>query len=152
MPMSTTDPIATHPWNCRWDDLPAQSRLEKRPRALLRYGRQLRLLFLLWCGLLVFAPSAYSQTVQQEPLPGPDSHETGQGTHGHLFGEWDGERARLQKRGVNFDFQYVSDSLWNIKSEQKERLAVWNRFRGTVDIDFGALKGWQGLYFHATAL
>jgi porin len=53
---------------------------------------------------------------------------------------------------VKFDFQYISDSLWNIKSEQKERLASWNRFRGTVDIDFSALIGKPGLYFHATAL
>ena len=53
---------------------------------------------------------------------------------------------------MNFDFQYVSDSLWNLKSEQKERFASWNRFRWTVDIDFGALTGQQGFYFHATAL
>ncbi|MGB2636456.1 MAG: carbohydrate porin [Candidatus Acidiferrum sp.] len=53
---------------------------------------------------------------------------------------------------MNFDFQYVSDSLWNIESVQKERFASWNRFRWTVDIDFGALTGQQGLYFHATAL
>jgi porin len=116
------------------------------------YGRQLRCLFLLWTGLYAFAFPAHSQTWQQEPLPGPDSHETGQGPHGHLFGDWGGERTRLEKRGVNFDFQYVSDSLWNLKSEQKERLAMWNRVRGTVDIDFGVLSGHQGLYFHATAL
>ena len=53
---------------------------------------------------------------------------------------------------MNFDFQYVSDSLWNLKSEQKERFASWNRFRGTVDIDLGELTGHQGWYFHATAL
>src|SRR6266481_4534132 len=116
------------------------------------YGRQLHFLFLLWSGLWAFAVPVYSQTAQEEPLPGPDSHETGQGPHGHLFGDWGGERTRLQKRGVNFDFQYVSDSLWNLKSEQKERFASWNRFRGTVDIDFGTLIGQQGLYFHATAL
>ena len=61
-------------------------------------------------------------------------------------------RARLQDHGVSFDFQYVSDSLWNLKSEQKERFASWNRFRGMVDIDFGALAGQHELYFHATAL
>ncbi len=116
------------------------------------YGQQMRFLFLLWSGLCVFAFPAHSQTAQHEPLPGPDSHETGQGPHGHLFGDWGGERTRLQERGVKFDFQYVSDSLWNVKSEQKERFASWNRFRGTVDIDFGALTGQQGLYFHATAL
>jgi predicted permease len=53
---------------------------------------------------------------------------------------------------VTFDFQYVSDSLWNLKSVQPERFASWNRFRGTVDVDFGTLIGQNGLYFHATAL
>jgi porin len=103
-------------------------------------------------GMSIFGPPAYSQTQQGETLSGPDSHETGLGPHGHLFGDWGGERSRLLERGVNFDLQYISDSLWNIKSVQKERLASWNRVRGTVDIDFGALVHQQGLYFHATAL
>ena len=116
------------------------------------YGRPLRFLFLVLSGFYLFPFPAHPQTAQHEPVPGPDSHETGQGPHGHLFGNWGGERTRLEKRGVSFDFQYVSDSLWNLKSEKKERFASWNRFRGTVDIDFGALTGQQGLYFHATAL
>jgi porin len=111
-----------------------------------------KLAFIAWVALGVFAARTYAQTSQEETLSGPDSHETGQGPHGHLFGGWDGERTRLLERGVSFDFQYVSDSLWNIKSVQPERLASWNRFRGTVDIDFGKLIGQQGLYFHATAL
>jgi porin len=116
------------------------------------YRRQCRFLLSLPLSVCLFAFPVRSQTAQQEPLPGPDSHETGQGPHGHLFGDWGGERTRLEKRGVNFDFQYVSDSLWNLKSVQPERFASWNRFRGTVDIDFGELIGQQGLYFHATAL
>jgi carbohydrate-selective porin OprB len=68
------------------------------------------------------------------------------------LGDWGGVRSRLAERGVQFDFQYISDSLWNLKSKQKERLASWNRFRGTVDIDLGTLVGQHGLYFHATAL
>src|SRR5258705_9334064 len=121
-------------------------------KSFCSYGFKLRSLFLSWCGLYVFAFTVRSQILQEETLSGPDSHETGQGPHGHLFGTWGGERTRLLERGVRFDFQYVSDSLWNLKSEQKERFASWNRFRGTVDIDFGALTGQQGLYFHATAL
>jgi porin len=115
-------------------------------------SQQWRLLFSWGLSVCLFAFPVRSQTPQEEPLPGPDSHETGQGPHGHLFGDWGGERTRLLERGVRFDFQYVSDSLWNIKSEQQERFASWNRFRGTVDIDFGALIGQKGLYFHATGL
>jgi carbohydrate-selective porin OprB len=103
-------------------------------------------------GLCISVTSAHSQDAIGETLTGPDSHETGQGPHGHLFGDWGGERSRLSEQGINFDFQYISDSLWNVKSEQKERLASWNRFRGTVDIDLGRLIHQQGLYFHATAL
>jgi porin len=111
-----------------------------------------KLVFLAWAALCVFADSAYCQTGLGETLSGPDSHETGQGPHGYLLGDWNGMRTRLLERGVRFDLQYRSDSLWNIKSEQKERFASWNRFRGTVDIDLGALVGQHGLYFHATAL
>lgn len=102
--------------------------------------------------LCILACRCYCQDAQGETLSGPDTHETGQGPHGHLFGDWGGERSRLLEHGVRFDFQYSSDSLWNLKSEQPERFASWNRFRWTVDIDLGALTGQHGLYFHATAL
>jgi porin len=102
-------------------------------------------------GIWILAAPAHSQMVD-ETLSGPDSHETGQGPQGHLFGDWGGVRSDLSERGVQFDFQYISDFLWNLKSAQKERLASWNRVRGTVDIDLGALTGQHGLYFHATAL
>jgi porin len=103
------------------------------------------------CPFCVVSP-AYVQAPQEEPLPGPDSHETGDRSHGHLLGEWGGARTRLLERGVKFDLHFVSDSLANVKSQQPPRFASWNRFRGTVDIDFGALTGVQDLYFHITGL
>ena len=45
--------------------------------------------------LFIFAPPAFSQSPLEETLSGTDSHETGQGPHGHLFGDWEGERSRL---------------------------------------------------------
>jgi porin len=112
----------------------------------------LRIACLLWCAQCLLALPGYAQSEMEETLGGPDSHEAGQGPHSHLFGDWDGERSRLLERGVRFDFQYVSDSLWNVESVQPERFASWNRFRWTVDIDFGTLTGHYGLYSHATAL
>ena len=114
--------------------------------------QMLRSACLLASALCLFAVRGSAQNQMDETLGGPDSHETGQGPHGHLFGDWGGERSRLLDRGVRFDFQYVSDSLWNLVSVQPERFASWNRFRWTVDIDFGTLTGHHGLYFHATAL
>ena len=115
-------------------------------------GRYWCALCFVWAALGVLSVSAFGQDTQGATLSGPDSHETGEGPHGHLLGDWGGERSKLLERGVRFDFQYISDSLWNLKSEQKGRFASWNRFRGTVDIDLGALVGRHGLYFHATAL
>ncbi len=86
----------------------------------------------------MFAFPAYSQTAQQEPLPGPDTHEPGQGPHGHRFGDWGGDRARLLKRGVSFDFQRFPPE----SQERAERRGL--QLRGTLDIDFGALPGEQG--------
>src|SRR5260370_26533427 len=97
------------------------------------YSRQLPFLFFLSSVLYVFALPAYSQTAQEETLSGPDSHETGHGPHGHLLGDWDGKRTGLEEKGVNFDLQHISDSFWNIKSEQKNRLLIWRRVPCTTD-------------------
>jgi carbohydrate-selective porin OprB len=116
--------------------------------------RMLRMRFAFLTGFLILVVAAPSlcQTQQEETLSGPDTHEIPQRPHGHLFGEWGGERTRLLNRGVRFDFQYITDTLWNVKSPQKERVASFNRVRGTIDIDFGALSEMPGLYFHATAV
>ena len=96
------------------------------------YARMLRMALLACSGFCTLVVPAFLQGQRpEETLSGPDSHETGQGPHGHLFGEWGGERTRLEQRGVRFDFQYVSDSLANIESEKPKRFASWNRFRWT---------------------
>ena len=118
------------------------------------YGRRLRFTFL-WCAslcLCLCAVPVYSQILQEETLAGADAHETAENTKGYLFGEWGGVRTRLLERGVKLDLHSISDSLWNIKSQQNERFASYNRVRGTVDIDLGKLVHQQGWSFHATAV
>ena len=113
---------------------------------------QMRFIFFIGCLILIVATSLHSQTEHEETLSGPDSHETSPRQQRHLFGDWGGERTRLMERGIRFDLQYISDTLWNVKSVQKERAASFNRVRGTIDIDFGSLSDQPGLYFHATAV
>jgi porin len=102
----------------------------------------------LCCGRI----TAFSQGTKKETLGGPDSREIGQGPHGRLLGDWGGNRFRLEEKGVDFDLQYISDFLWNVKSEQAERRASFDRVRGTIDVDFGRHWHRRGLYFHATGL
>jgi porin len=109
-------------------------------------------LIIMWAASLALADDAGTQTSIGETLSGPDSHETGQGPHGHLLGDWGGVRPDLFERGVRFDFQYISDNLANIEGDRNDRFVSWDRVRGTVDIDFDKLMGWSGWYFHATAL
>jgi porin len=118
----------------------------------VRRGTASRLVLSVLTALGVLEGRAYSQSGIGETLSGPDSHEVRQGPQGHLLRDWDGLRTRLLERGVRFDFQYISDTLWGFNSQQKPQFASWNRFRATVDIDFGALAGQDGLYFHATGL
>ena len=85
-------------------------------------------------------------------LSGPDTHEQAPQDRGHLFGDWERGRERLLERGIDLDLQYLSDSLWNLRSPQKERFASWNRVRGTVNLDLGRLTGAPGFTFHITGL
>jgi porin len=116
------------------------------------YLRRFSLLGLLACSFAVLTPPVCCQAPDGRSLPGPDAHDSPQGLNGHLTGEWGGARSSLKERGVDFDFEYISDSLWNVKSDRAEHLASWNRGRGTVDIDLATLVHLPGLYFHATAL
>jgi carbohydrate-selective porin OprB len=117
-----------------------------------RRGTAARLVLLVVIGLCVFGSPANSQTGGGETLSCPGNYDIRVGSQAHLLGDWCGERTRLEQRGVRFDFQYVRDTLWGFKSQQNSQFASWNRFRATVDIDFGKLAGQDGLYFHATGL
>jgi carbohydrate-selective porin OprB len=99
----------------------------------------------MWAASLALADDAGTQTSIGETLSGPDSHETGQGPHGHLLGDWGGVRPDLFERGVRFDFQYISDNLANIEGDRNDRFVSWDRVRGTVDIDFDKLMGPDGI-------
>ena len=102
--------------------------------------------------MCLFGSSAYSQTGGDKTPSCPGNYALPSASQPHLLGDWCGERTRLEQRGVQFDFYYVSDNLWGSKNQQNTQFASWNRFRATVDIDFGRLSGQDGWYFHATAL
>jgi porin len=110
-----------------------------------------RLVTTVWAAFLTLAAHIYPQT-HEETLSGPDAHEKPLAERGYLFGNWGGVRSALLERGVSFDLQYISDNLANVVSDRDDRFVAWNRFRGTVDVDFGPLINAPDWYFHATAV
>src|SRR5215813_6648886 len=99
----------------------------------------------------VSAAHVYPQT-NEETLSGPDSHEEPLADRSYLLGNWGGLRSDLVARGISLDLQYVSDNLANVAGDKDARFVAWNRFRGTIDIDFGPLINAPDWYFHATAV
>jgi porin len=71
--------------------------------------------------------------------------------HKYLLGDWNGQRSRLEERGVTFDFYYTDDALANPYGGRADA-ALWGRIRGSADVDFSKFTRWQGLTLHATGL
>jgi porin len=69
----------------------------------------------------------------------------------YLLGDWKGERAILEDKGVTFDFYYMADALANPYGGPEDA-GLWGRIRGTADVDFSKFTSWQGLTFHITGL
>ena len=65
----------------------------------------------------------------------------------YLFGDWGGQRTRLENAGVVLNLFYVNDLLMDTHD-----LANWSRVRGTLDIDFGKAELVSGLKFHIAAM
>jgi carbohydrate-selective porin OprB len=65
-----------------------------------------------------------------------------------MLGGWAGERNRLAKLGLTFNFVSVNDFLVDQKGDD----ANWGRVRGTADFDFGKAELVRGLKLHITGL
>jgi porin len=92
----------------------------------------------LLCCLL---PASHAQTADD---PEPQSWTRSP----YMFGDWGGERTRLENSGVAFQFFSVNDTLLDTSGDATN----WSRVRGTLDIDFGKAELVRGLKFHITAL
>lgn len=131
---------------------------EKRLAACLTGGITVtsKWLAMAFSGLLFLTCSsqrAFTQTDSQTTSPSPASASPPPPQpRQYALGDWAGERTRLANKGVTFDFFYVADLLSNPAGGLRQDNTGWGRARGTIDIDFAKLTGWQGLTFHATGV
>ena len=122
--------------------------ISSSPRHTLCYLRRLRFTFILVLFLISTVP-AWAQNA----LPGdPPASSAGLLSRNYLLGDWGGLRSRLEEKGITFDLFYITDLQANPSGGLEQTRAGWERFRGTVDINFDRMISWQGLSFHATGL
>ena len=94
--------------------------------------------------LLCMTPNIRAQTTSDTATVPPPRQ--------YLFGDWGVERTAMANKGVTFDFFYVADLQANPVGGLTQTQVGWGRIRGTMDVDFGKLKGWNGFSFHVTGL
>jgi porin len=126
---------------------------------LAKFGAQRQHILLCFILLLLLGTSAQAQNAQPSednastPSLSPEllsRHELL--SRPYLLGDWGGERSALAEKGITFDFFYITDMQANPSGGIQQSYAGWERFRGSVHIDFDKMIQWQGLSFHATGL
>lgn len=77
------------------------------------------------------------------------AHAADASTTPHLFGDWNGERPRLEAKGITFDLGYDSQVAHNFSggTDELTRYADQWRFGATLDLD--KLWNWKGASFKA---
>ena len=65
----------------------------------------------------------------------------------YMLGDWGGERTKLEKEGVSFDFNDIGDFLTDVSGSQTHHATYFGRFRASTDIDFNKLAGFDGEFF-----
>jgi len=67
-----------------------------------------------------------------------------------MFGDWGGERTRLEQEGVTFDFNNIGDFQSDVSGSQTHHADYFGRFRASADVDFSKLDDFDGeLFFSA---
>lgn len=128
-------------------------------QCLAKFGAQRQHILSCFILLLLLGTSALAQNAQPSednasiPSPSPEllsRHELL--SRAYFLGDWGGERSALAEKGITFDFFYITDLQANPSGGIQQSYAGWERFRGSVHIDFDKMIQWQGLSFHATGL
>ena len=91
--------------------------------------------------------AATTTTDNKEIVPAVGKSEPSFWDQQYLLGDWGGERTRLEKEGVTFDFNNIADFLTDATGSQEHHLTYFGRFRFTTDIDFNKLSGFDGELF-----
>ncbi len=71
---------------------------------------------------------------------------------GHLFGDWGGLREYLDSKGIDYDFNYNTETVGNVSGGTHQGFTYTHVIGAGVDIDLGKLVGLQGMSFHTLVI
>jgi porin len=121
--------------------------LHPQPRSGLRLIHFVPAIFL---GALIAAPARAGTEEITPPAVGqpPVSQQTkGFWDQEYMLGDWGGERSRLEKEGVKFDFNDIGDFLTDVTGSQPHHLTYFGRFRASMDLDFNKIANIDSEFF-----
>ncbi|MEG3086878.1 carbohydrate porin [Sphingomonas sp. PB4P5] len=113
----------------------------------------MRALTVIWISALepslvlpAFAQSGPAARMEERPI----HHQHGMDASGNLLGELGGLRPRLREEGVDLAAGYVSESAWNVRGGERERVRETGQFAVSATIDTEKIAGLAGGTFRAT--
>jgi porin len=98
----------------------------------------------------LFIPSSLNScasTDDKEITPTVEKAQPSFWNQQYMLGDWGGERTKLEKEGVSFDFNDIGDFLTDVTGSQTHHATYFGRLRATMDIDFNKLSNFDGEFF-----
>ena len=118
------------------------------PTRLIHTWRLPRLCFGLVMALAVLtSASVRAGSDDREITPAVEKAQPSFWNQQYMLGDWGGERTKLEKEGISFDFNDIGDFLTDVSGSQTHHATYFGRFRATSDIDFNKLSGFDGEFF-----
>lgn len=97
-----------------------------------------------YCGVLALGMLAVGIQAHGASVFDPDGD--------HMFGDWGGERSRLEDQGVTFKLNYISESAYNLHGgyDHNRTVRYTDQFAAGVTLDLDTLIGIPGAEFQIT--
>jgi len=96
---------------------------------------------------LLMAGLGLSATVAHAQQDDMKSDYSSMSTSKYLFGDWNGERTRLEEKGVTFDLGYGGEAAHNYSGGDREITRYTDQWKLGAAFDLQKLWGWNGAKF-----
>jgi porin len=109
--------------------------------------RFLHVVSAVFLGALVTGPVRAGTDEMSPPATGTAQKPPSFWDQEYMLGDWGGERSRLEKEGIKFDFNDIGDFLTDVTGSQPHHLTYFGRFRAGVDLDFNKIANIDSEFF-----